>query len=73
MLNKLREKANNLYLFTKEDNYLNILSILECEDCFFKMEVDVALSIIMDLGFKKEEAKKIYVKLINKGNVEEFL
>ena len=41
--------------------------MLEVPDCFKHMSIDVAISVLIDLGYTKDEAKNIYIKL-TEGN-----
>lgn len=72
MLNSLRSKVDKL-INKSEDNlelkkYELIKKIISNDNCFVKMDVEVAISIIMDLQFNLEDAKRIYVTLINEEN-----
>lgn len=69
MLNKLREQCESL----KENDvrkYSLIESILKDDMCFFKMSIETSYSILTDLGYNKEELKKVYLKLINEDEYE---
>ena len=37
--------------------------MLEVPDCFKHMSIDVAISVLIDLGYTKDEAKNIYMEL----------
>lgn len=51
---------------SKEKEKLEIIKkILEDDNCFFKMDSGIALSILFDLGLSKEESKKIYKELLS--------
>ncbi|MBR7091119.1 MAG: hypothetical protein IKC79_01540 [Clostridia bacterium] len=69
MQNKLCEVCDKLLKNTEKmdkksiEKYKLIKEILSVTDCFMQMSVDVAMSILYDLGYTKDEAKKIYVKL----------
>lgn len=69
MLDKLREKSASLYEETKNERFKLISNILENDACFFDMPVETALSILSDLGYSKELAKKYYIALINNENL----
>lgn len=70
MLNELREKADKLINDTNEEKYILIRDILSNDECFFNMDTDTAISILMDLNIEKEKAKKMYISLIDKENFE---
>ncbi len=62
MLNKLREKTQEL-LDKNDENfkkYSIINDILKNERCFYEMDMDTSISIIMDLGYTYEDSLKIY-------------
>ena len=62
MLNKLREKTQEL-LDRNDENfkkYSIINDILKNERCFYEMDIDTSISIIMDLGYTYEDSLKIY-------------
>lgn len=62
MLNKLREKTQEL-LDKNDENfkkYSIINDILKNERCFYEMDIDTSISIIMDLGYTYEDSLKIY-------------
>ena len=44
--------------------YLLIKEILKNDDCFLKMDIEYAYSILRDLKFSEEDLKKVYLKLI---------
>lgn len=69
MLDKLKEINNRLIKIyqnnsQKLEKQLIIQKILQEEDCFFKMDVELAYSILRDLQIPDEELKKIYLTLI---------
>lgn len=69
MINKLREMADlHIRISSKEElkKYELIKEILKEDDCFFKMDIEDAYSILRDLGFEDEDVKNIYSKLIEK-------
>lgn len=66
MQKKLKELCNKLIEENKdEEKYQTILKLLEEEQCFFKLSIEDSISILMDLGFTKEEALNIYTELID--------
>lgn len=70
MLNELREKVDKLINDTNDEKYILIRDILSNDKCFFNMDIDTAISILMDLNIEKEKAKKIYISMIDKENFE---
>lgn len=68
MLNDLRILADNLYNENGDEKYSLIKNILSNDSCFFEMDADTAISILIDLNFDKEAAKKMYITLIDKEN-----
>ena len=73
MLDSLRDKVDKL--IKKCDNDLDmqkyelIKQIISDDNCFYKMDAETAISILVDLHFNIEEAKKIYIALINEENI----
>ena len=64
MLNKLRKKAIKL---AKDDSkYERIVEILEDENAFIKMDVNVAIAILLDLGYDSHDAMKLYIELTSR-------
>lgn len=62
MLNKLREKTQEL-LDRNDENfkkYSIINDILKNERCFYEMDMDTSISIIMNLGYSYDDSLKIY-------------
>ena len=45
--------------------YSTILEILSSENAFSKMDIEVSLNILLDLGYTSKDALKIYNQLIN--------
>ncbi len=64
MLNKLRKKASKLAL--NDSKYEKIVSILEDENSFIKMDVNMAIAILLDLGYDSHEAMKLYIELTSR-------
>ena len=63
MLDKLRDKC--LELMEKDKNkYELIASILSDDDCFKKLSVDMAFSILSDL--EVEDKDKVYIELMKR-------
>lgn len=44
--------------------HLLIKEILKDDNCFLKMDIEYAYSILRDLKFPEEDLKKVYLKLI---------
>jgi len=64
MLSKLRKKAIKL---AKDDSkYERIVEILEDENAFIKMDVNVAIAILLDLGYDSHDAMKLYIELTSR-------
>lgn len=64
MLNKLRKKASKLAL--NDSKYEKIVNILEDENSFIKMDVNMAIAILLDLGYDSHEAMKLYIELTSR-------
>jgi hypothetical protein len=62
MLNKLRDKTQELLNRNDENfkKYSIINDILKNERCFYEMDMDTSISIIMDLGYSYDDSLKIY-------------
>ena len=62
MLNKLRVITQELLSKNDENfkKYSIINDILKNERCFYEMDIDTSISIIMDLGYTYEDSLKIY-------------
>lgn len=70
MLNKLRElNEKQLKKYEKEGDFKNITAqkiikeLLKPEDCFFKMTIEQAYTILRELGFDPKDYEKIYLQL----------
>lgn len=64
MVNKLKRKAIKL---AKDDSkYEKIVNILEDENAFHKMDVNMAIAILLDLGYDSHEAMKLYIELTSR-------
>ena len=75
MLEKL--KKINLELIDNEElsqenleKQLLIRKILSDKDCFFKISIETAYSILRDLGIRKDKLKEVYSELIDYTNKE---
>ncbi len=75
MLNKLR-KINDLLInkYRTEENFkklsiqLNIKKLLTQNDCFFKMSIEQAFTVLRELDIKKENFENIYLELTKPKN-----
>lgn len=63
MLEVLRNRAEELIENDKK-KYELILNILKDDDCFMKIDMDTAMSILNDLGV--EEKEKVYIELLKR-------
>lgn len=63
MIEKLRELAK-LNISKNKKKYELINNILNDKDCFKKMNIKTAYSILSDLGLKDNEIDKAYNKII---------
>ena len=61
---KLIEKFKKLGDEENLERQVVISHLLENVDCFKMIKIEMALSILLDLGFEKEEAMEVYKKLI---------
>lgn len=72
MLEKLQQLTKNKILNEKntvKKQKLEIISkIIADDNCFFKIDVDTALSILKDLDFTKKESLEIYKQLLSDEN-----
>lgn len=71
MLDKLRERVNDLIDSTTNKDLLNrytlIKQILSYDECFTNMDANTAISIIKDLNFSDDIANDIYLGLLKEG------
>ena len=72
---KLKNIANKMAdkFISDEVNYKKykiIEKILDDENCFLKMDMEVAYSILRDLEFPEENIKNIYKNLIDINNIK---
>lgn len=71
IIKSLKEKCNTLLKNAQNDKkkwlILNtISSFLNNNENFFQTcDAELAINVLMDLGYKKEEAKSLYLKLIS--------
>ena len=62
---------NNKYIEIYKSNpkelekHLIIKEMLEKEDIFLNLEIEIAYSILRDLGIPEEELKNVYIKLLS--------
>ena len=65
---KYSEKILSKDLSTNDKKMLDLVGDLLKDDmCFLKIKIDLALSILIFLGYEKAETKEIYIKLINEA------
>lgn len=70
IMENLKKKCENLIKIHKNDKkkmliFTTISSILKDGCNFFQScDADTAINILLDLGYEKEEAKKIYLTLL---------
>ena len=63
--------VNNKYIEIYKNNpkelekHLIIKEMLEKEDVFLNLEIEIAYSILRDLGIPEEELKNVYIKLLS--------
>ena len=72
MRHKNKKIIDDLVFSNKQEELkkqLLIASMLEDEQCFFKLDMNTALSILTNLGYSNEERLNIYKKLTS---FEEF-
>ena len=63
MIEKLRELAK-INISKDKNKYELINNILNDKDCFKKMNIKTAYSILSDLGLKDNEIDKVYNQII---------
>lgn len=54
----------------KYEKQLLIKRILVEDNCFIKMKLETAYSILRDLGVKEVDLKKVYCELIDSSNLK---
>ena len=70
MVEQLKE-INNKYIEIYNNNpkelekHIMIKEMLEKKDIFLNLEIEIAYSILRDLGIPEEELKNVYVKLLS--------
>lgn len=70
MIKKLRIITQELINKTRDkEKYQIIDKILKDDLCFFKMDIDTSISILLDLGFNESDAKELYKELIDSKNI----
>ena len=63
---KYNEKLSESNLGDEDKQMLDLIGDLFKDDmCFLKIKIDLALNILLFLGYEKKEAKEIYIKLIS--------
>lgn len=67
MLKKLREINERLLEVNPFDRKQQIIkNLLQNNECFFKMNINVAYSILGDLKISDDKKKDVYLELIKK-------
>lgn len=74
MIEKLRTLNERLIELNTDDEvnlkkYQCIQKILKEDQCFFKMEIEYAYSILRDLGIQEQDLRKVYLELIDIKNI----
>ncbi len=74
MINKLRKINDELLrraVDTKEKKKYEIIKkIMKDDNCFFKMDIEYAYSILRDLGIEEEKIRGIYMCLIDPEEIK---
>ena len=66
---KLVERVDNLIIKNPDSQkYLLIKKILLNEKCFFEMDCDTAISLLIDLEYTEKEAIELYKNFIDSTN-----
>ncbi len=68
-IDDIREINQNFINEGQDEKYDLIKQILEDDNCFFKIDVDVAVDILMSLGFTKP--LQVYAELVDPSNYRE--
>lgn len=66
MLNNLRTITEDLIIKTSDEKYELIKKILSDDECFFKLDMDIALDILSSLGISN--TYEYYKELIDSDN-----
>ena len=65
---KYKEKLSDNNLNANDKRILNLIGdLLKDNMCFIKINIDLSLSMLLFLGYEKDEAKKVYTQLINEA------
>ena len=62
-INARLEEILNICQEEEKEKYHLIKIILSDDECYNKVDTDDIISILVDLGYTKEETKDIYMKL----------
>ena len=62
---ELKNNGENL------DKINNILDFLEDEMCFFKVDINLSIPILLYIGIKEDDVVDVYFKLISAVNYKE--
>lgn len=73
MIDKLKELNEKLINSNSENEtdlqkQLLIQKLLKDKDCFLKMDIETAFSLLSDLKIPKEDLKRVYSELIDAKN-----
>lgn len=79
MINTLRSKNEMLLKKFKiegnkelESRHNLIATLLSRDDCFFKLSMECAINILLDLGYDKQQSLNTYKQLISIENFKKF-
>ena len=76
MIEKLREINDDILSTTEDTDVINrhvlIKSILDDDNCFFKMNIEYAYAILRDIGIPENVLRYIYMKLIDEKELKNF-
>lgn len=74
MIEKLRKINDDIIATSVDVDVINrhtiIKNIMEDDNCFFKIDIEYAYSILRDLGIPENELKYIYLKLIDPSEIK---
>ncbi len=73
IVQNLTKKCETLYKnckkeqnFIESNKYYSILQILKSENCFDKLDSEIAINLLLDLNYNLDQAIKLYSKIIAK-------
>ena len=64
----LEKKQQLILIGEKLDKIDNILAFLEDNMCFFKVDINLSISILLYLGIPEDKVKDVYFQLISIEN-----